>query len=319
SAKSAPKLNKARLDSMLKKTVAELEKSPENAIFLAQELYDEDSTEKQVIYLLAKAHSVNGDNEMSDFYNEQLLKKDSLYLPSLILKAEHLIAARNFQNANTIIGNINQKFPQSASAHYLNARYALSQNSLDAADNEATLALQTDTTILDAYIVLATSAMKQKEYTQAADYFAKGFPLVQLSSEQLNNYGVCLLESGKYKEAVAILQQANENSDNPKLAYNFGLALYQNKQYAEARKQFALENDSLSLYFIAKSFEAENELDSALLAYQQFQQTNKSISVTREIWLLKVVIFFSRNWYYILAAVVFAIILLISIFKKKEI
>lgn len=310
----------AQKDSMIAQTIQALAHSPENALFLAQELYDEDSTDKQAVYLLAKAYSVNGNNALSDFYNEQLLLKDSLYLPSLILKAEHLLTANDLPEANQVITLINQHFPQSASEHYLNARYALTQNLLDAAEKEAALALQTDSSLLDAHLVLASVAMRQNKYEEAIAHFQKAELLVVQSAEQLNNYGVCLLEIGKYAEAVAILQQATDKSDNVKLAYNLGLALFQNKQYVAAREQFsnaALQTDSMSLYFIAKCYEKENRLEDALKTYQQLKATNKNASVTREIYLLKASIFISQNWYYLLAAVFFAVILLIARKKRK--
>lgn len=286
--------------------------SPETALSLAQALYAKDSTGKQIVYLLAKAYSVNGDNGMSDFYNERLLQKDSLYLPSLVLKAEHLLTANDIQSAKRIIETINEHFPQSASAHYLNARYALTQNALEEAKTEALSALQTDASISDAHLVLANVAMRKADYTEAIAEYEQAKLLFSHSAEQLNNYGVCLLESGKYAEAVSILQRANGLSKSTKLAYNLGLALYQNKQYAEARQQFALQNDSLNWYFIAKSYEAENQLDSAIIAYEKFTSTGK-----RHIWLLKSALFISRNWYYLLAALICLAVLFVSLRKRK--
>lgn len=311
----------AQKDSMIAQTIQALAHSPENALFLAQELYNQDSVDKQAVYLLAKAYSVNGNNVLSDFYNEQLLLKDSLYLPSLILKAEHLLTANATQSASEVISKINARFPKSASTHYLAARQMLMQNHYAAASEEATTALNLDTSLIDAYIVLATVFMRQNDFNNAIYHFQKAEPLVILSAEQSNNYGVCLLEVEKYAEAVAVFKQANEKSDNIKLLYNLGLALFQNKQYPEAREQFsnlALQGDSASLLFIAKCYEKENRLEDALKTYQQFKATNSSASVNREIYLLKATLFISRNWYYILAALLFAIILFVARKKKQK-
>jgi hypothetical protein len=67
-----------------------------------------DSTSSQHIYLLAKAHSVQGDDAMSNYYNELVLQQDSLYLPALILKSEHELQGNDFAYAKSLVNKINR-------------------------------------------------------------------------------------------------------------------------------------------------------------------------------------------------------------------
>ncbi len=77
----------AETDSLTKATIAALADAPSTALDMAKALYALDSASSQHIYLLAKAHSVQGDDAMSNYYNELDAYADSLYLPALILKS----------------------------------------------------------------------------------------------------------------------------------------------------------------------------------------------------------------------------------------
>lgn len=314
----------AKTDSLTKSTIAALVDAPSTALDMAKALYALDSTKSQHIYLLAKAHSVQGDEAMSNYFNELALQKDSLYLPALILKSEYELQGNDFAYAKSLVNKINTYFPTSASAHYLNAKVALAEKQMTEAMAEANKALLLDSNCKEAYVVLALAELKSGRFAEAATHFENGYTHIQHQALYLNNYAVCLLETKQFVKATTVLQLASIiDSTNYYIYFNQGLAQYSSDQFADAQHSFdcALRYaDSLPMlhYLRAKCFVKLNKYEEARLDFQQYKKQSGDTASSREIFLFELSYWLSRNWYVLVALVVFLTIVIIAIRNRKS-
>lgn len=314
----------ATADSLTKTTIAALVDAPSTALNMAKALYTLDSTNSQHIYLLAKAYSVQGDEAMSNYYNELVLQQDSLYLPALILKSEHELQGNDFAYAKSLVNKINRFFPTSASAHYLNAKVALAEKQMPEAMAEANRALLLDSNCKEAFVVLALAELKSGRFAEAASHFENGYTHIQYQAQYLNNYAVCLLETKQFTKASTVLQLASSlDSTNYFIYFNKGLAEYSSDQFADAQHSFdqALRYaDSLPMlhYLRAKCFVKLNKYEAARLDFQQYKKQSGDTASSREIFLFELSYWLSRNWYVIIALVVFLTIVFIAIRNRKR-
>lgn len=315
--------NPTNTDSLTKATIEALVDAPLTSIDKAKALYTLDTTNSQSTYLLAKAYALQGDEAMSNYYNELVLQQDSLYLPALILKSEHELQGNDFAYAKSIVQKINRFFPTTASAHYLNAKLALAERQMPEALAEANKALLIDSNCKEAYLVLALAEMKSGRFAEAATHFANGYTLIQQKAVYLNNYAVCLLETKQFTKAATVLQLASTlDSTNYFIYFNKGLAEYSSNQFADAQHSFdhALRYaDSLPMlhYLRAKCFVKLNKYEEARIDFQQYKKQSGNTS-SREIFLFELSYWLSRNWYVLMAFVVFLIIVIIAIRKRKR-
>lgn len=314
----------AETDSLAKATIAALMDAPSTALDMAKALYAIDSTNSQHIYLLAKAHSVQGDEAMSNYYNELVLQQDSLYLPALILKSEHELQGNDFAYAKSLVNKINRFFPTSASAHYLNAKVALAEKQMPEAMAEASKALLLDSNCKEAFVVLALAELKSGRFAEAASHFENAYSQIQYQAVYLNNYAVCLLETKQFAKASSVLQLASLlDSTNYFIYFNQGLAQYSSNQFADAQHSFdcALRYaDSIPMlhYLRAKCFVKLNRYEEARLDFQQYKKQSGNTTSSREIFLFELSYWLSRNWYVLMAFVVFLTIVIIAIRNRKR-
>jgi Tfp pilus assembly protein PilF len=311
-------------DSLAKATIEALGVSPVQSLNMAKALYASDSTSTQNIYLLAKAYSLQANETMSDYYNALALQQDSLYLPALILKSEHELRGNDFAYAKGLVKKINTFFPTSASAHYLNAKVALTEKQMTEAILEANKALALDSNCKEAHVVLALAELKNGHFAEAAIHFENASSKIQNQPVYLNNYAVCLLETKQYTKASAVLQVASTlDSTNYFIYFNKGLAQYSSDQFVDAQLSFdrALRfADSLPMlhYLRAKCFIKQNKYDEARLDFQQYKKQSGDTASSREIFLFELSYWLSRNWYVLVALVVFLTIVGIAIRNRKR-
>ncbi|MGB8330657.1 MAG: tetratricopeptide repeat protein [Polyangiales bacterium] len=107
-------------------------------------------------------------------------------------------------------------------------------------------ALDLDPNNAEAHLLLGFIQMERRDYGSAGEQLRDAIKLLEKQkrggstlAEARNIYGLCLIELGRYDEAIAVLQQSatDELNTAPHLAWgNLGLAQLQSGEYQEAVK-----------------------------------------------------------------------------------
>ncbi len=290
----------------------------------AQALYNADSNNKQYVLFLAQAYAQSGDKEVSELYLYKSLLKDSLFLPALAFKAAALLDSEQLYEANQLIEKIFLYYPEAGTSFLLKAKYYYAIGKWDEAKNFSLQALAVDENLCGARILNAMTLMKMDEYKSAVTQFQKCVSEIKKNSFQLNNYGVCLLKSEQFSEAATVFKSALMiDNTQPVFYYNLGLTNMNLGEYNDALSALTKVKsiaDTLSEIdlLMAKCYERTYQFNTALEAYKNYQKRNGKADVSKNIMALKATAFIAKNWYYLIASVVLAIIILIMIFRKKN-
>lgn len=105
-------------------------------------------------------------------------------------------------------------------------------------------ALELDSSNAEAHLLLGFIQMERRDYANAEQHLSAGIKLLEKQkrggstlAEARNIYGLCLMELGRYDEAIVVLRQSAEDELNtaPHLAWgNLGLAQLNVREYQEA-------------------------------------------------------------------------------------
>ena len=107
-------------------------------------------------------------------------------------------------------------------------------------------ALELDPNNAEAHLLLGFIQMERRDYPAAEEHLSTGIKLLEKQkrdgstlAEARNIYGLCLLELGRYDDAVVVLRESatDELNTAPHLAWgNLGLAQLRQREYQEAVK-----------------------------------------------------------------------------------
>lgn len=143
-------------------------------------------------------------------------------------------------------------------------------------------ALDLDSNNAEAHLLLGFIQMERRDYSNAEQHLRAGIALLDKQkrdgstlAEARNIYGLCLIELGRYDEAVAVLRQSatDELNTAPHLAWgNLGLAQFRLGEYQEAVKS-TMEAVRIQPRFCVGYY----TMGQALWHLQQFQDAERAL------------------------------------------
>lgn len=313
--------NKINTDSLI--SIINSSLSKEDYLAIANTLYQSDSSNKEYALYAAKGFKLMNEDTRSEYYLSKTLKKDSLYLPALDFKAQQFIDAGKLQEAEMQIEIIARYFPTEQATHLLQAKYFFALKNWEEAKQHVSKALELNNNLCESKILNALILMQLEAYKDAAENFIACISEVKYNATYLNNYGVCLLKTGKFDEALLIFKSAIKIDSSQYLYhYNLGLAQMKLEDFEAASKSFEKTkqlSDTIDLHLLeAICFEQQHRFDDAVKAYKAYQKNNGAENVTQSILMLEAILLFSKYWYYLLAAIAFAIAIVALLVRRKN-
>lgn len=125
------------------------------------------------------------------------------------------------------------------------------------------------------YFSLGVTAQKNRQYSQAMDYYRKALALDPSHSGALLNFATIHMNRGNLTRAVQILEKLQRTSaDNPEVVFNLGTLYIRQKKYKKARQLLegfmALDKSHPGILFnLAYLYQLENKPAKALEYYNQ--------------------------------------------------
>jgi tetratricopeptide (TPR) repeat protein len=291
---------------------------------VAEFLYQSDSSNKQYALYNAKAYKLLGNDIQSAFYLNKSLGKDSLFLQALYFKTLLLIDSKNLWEAEKLTEKIGEYYPDEIEHYQAKAKYFFAIKDWAEAKRYSAKAINKNNKVCDAQILHALVLMQLDEYKAAAGNFSNCIGSIRQNSDYLNNYGVCLLKSQRYEDAELIFKSAIQHDSSKYLYFfNLGLAQMKSEHYTDASISFdrtAQLCDTVSELNLlqAISFEKQYRIEEALKSYRNYKASGGAINVSKNIAMLQAVSFISTNWYYLVAALIFSIGIIVLLIRRKS-
>ncbi len=159
-------------------------------------------------------------------------------------------------------------------------------------------ALELDPDNAEAHLLLGFIQMERRDYQNAEQHLRTGIKLLEKQkragstlAEARNIYGVCLIELGRYDDAVEVLRQSatDELNTAPHLAWgNLGLAQFQLGEYQETVKS-TMEavriqpRFCVGYYTMARAFWHLQQLEDAERALVSALEADPACGSTRQL------------------------------------
>jgi tetratricopeptide (TPR) repeat protein len=152
-----------------------------------------------------------------------------------------LMSQGAYQDAQLVLTQVIDREPDSAKAHHLLGLAHSNQNQPDAAIGEFAKATELDPSLAAAYYWHGKILLDKKQDVAGA------FPLLKKAAEMegenvdfLSDYGVALVNTQQFGEAVTVLSKAAASPDyhNPRGLYSLGAARLNTQNFAEAVEPF---------------------------------------------------------------------------------
>ncbi len=192
-------------------------------------------------YAYAQALVAQGNEDRAANYYRKAFRLNPALTGAGLSLAEGLVGRGSDQEAQQVLTQVIDREPDSAQAHHLLGMAQNNLNQPDAAIGEFAKAAELDPSLAAAYYWHGKLLLEKKQDVAGA------FPLLKKAVEMegenvdfLSDYGVALVSSQQFDEAVTVLSKAAASPDyrNPAGLYNLGAAYLNQQNFVEATGPF---------------------------------------------------------------------------------
>ncbi|MGO9736164.1 MAG: tetratricopeptide repeat protein [Desulfomonilaceae bacterium] len=154
---------------------------------------------------------------------------------SPILSARAYIHSKNFSKAETILGQVQTKWPNSAEGRLLQGVIHSRRSELDAALTNLNAAIELDPKLVEAYKERARALTELKEYVRAVNDLTSASQIDPADGEIFVLRGETQCQRGMFDSAASDFSQALETmNDDPRVLYDRGLVHLRQQDFQRA-------------------------------------------------------------------------------------
>lgn len=205
----------------------------------------------------------------------------------------------------------------------------------DQAKNDASMerfekCLKADPANTEALVYRAELYLRAGKYNEALKDYTAARADMSANADILNNIGICHFKSGAYQEAISFFRKAiAADHRHPQSYFNEGLAYLHLHDPDTASRDIktasALWDTSKAdtcrscfldaVYYLGLCYKQTGDLPSARKCFESLQKENYGKDLRTDIRMIDLSLFISRNWYYIIAALILLMLLTLSIIQ----